>query len=90
MRNIFLNVTNISYSVSSAFSTVTTNNIHTLVNGVDISSTATFTGNNTNWNVSVPCPQNQLITLVINATDANRSVQQYHRRPLTPSARIIL
>lgn len=69
--NIFLNVTNITFSVSSAFSTVASNNIHTLVNGVDISSGETFTGNNTNWNVSVPCPQNQLITLVINATDAN-------------------
>jgi hypothetical protein len=69
--NIFLNVTNITYSVSSAFSTVATNNIHTLVNGVDISSSATYSGNNTNWSVSVPCPQNQLITLVINATSAN-------------------
>ena len=69
--NIFLNVTNITYSVSSAFSTVATNNIHTLVNGADISSSATYSGNNTNWSVSVPCPQNQLITLVINAKDAN-------------------
>ena len=69
--NIFLNVTDITYSVSSAFSTVASNNIHTLVNGVDISSSATYSGNNTNWSVSVPCPQNQLITLVINAKDAN-------------------
>jgi hypothetical protein len=69
--NIFLNVTNITYSVSSEFSTVATNNIHTLANGVDISSFATYSGNNTNWSVSVPCPQNQLITLVITAKDAN-------------------
>jgi len=69
--NIFLNVTNITFSVSSAFSTVASNNIHALVNGVDITSKATFTGNNTNWNVSLPCPQNQLIALVINAADAN-------------------
>jgi hypothetical protein len=69
--NIFLNVTNITFSVNSAFSTVASNNIHALVNGVDITSGATFTGNNTSWNVSVPCPQNQLITLLINATDAN-------------------
>lgn len=69
--NIFLNVTNITFSVGSAFSTVATNKIHTLANGVDISSSATYTGNNTNWNVSIPCPQNQLITLLINVTDAN-------------------
>jgi len=69
--NIFLNITNITFSVGSAFSTVASNNIHALANGVDITSGATFTGNNTNWNVSIPCPQNQLITLVINATDAN-------------------
>jgi hypothetical protein len=69
--NIFLSVTDITCSVSSAFSTVATNNIHTLINGVDVSSSATYSGNNTNWSVSVPCPQNQLITLVINAQDAN-------------------
>ena len=69
--NIFLNVTNITFSVSSASSTVASSNIHILVNGVDITSAATFTGNTTSWNVSVPCPQNQLINLVINATDAN-------------------
>ena len=68
--NIFLNVTNITFSVSSADSTVASNNIHALVNGVDLISGATFTGNNTSWNVSLPCPQNQLITLVITAQDA--------------------
>ena len=39
--NIFLNVTNISFSVNSAFSTVSSNNIHALVNGVDMISGAT-------------------------------------------------
>lgn len=69
--NIFLNVTNITFSAGSTFSTVATNNIHVLINGVDVTSGATFMGNNTNWNVSLPSPQNQLITLLINATDAN-------------------
>ncbi len=69
--NIFLNVTNITFSVNSAFSTIASNNIHILANGVDLSSKATFSGNNTNLNVSVPCPQNQLINLVINVSDAN-------------------
>jgi hypothetical protein len=69
--NIFLNVTDITYSVSSAFSTVATNKIHTIINGSDVSATASYSGNNTNWNVSVPCPQNQLMTVTINATDAS-------------------
>jgi hypothetical protein len=69
--DIFLDVTNIMFSVSSAFSTVATSNIQVLVNGLDYSSGETFTGNNTNWGVSVACPQNELITLVINAKDAN-------------------
>jgi hypothetical protein len=68
--NIFLNVPNITFSVNSTFSTVTTNNIHAYVNGVDMASKATFTGNNTSWNVSLPAPQNQLISLMITATDA--------------------
>ena len=41
-----------------------------MVNGVDISSSASITGNNKNWNVSVPCPQNELINLAISAKDA--------------------
>lgn len=68
--NIFLNVPNITYTVSSAFSTVSTNNIQTLINGVDVSASASYSGNNTSWSVSVPCPQNELMTLVINAKDA--------------------
>ena len=69
--NIFLTVPNITFSVSSKFSTISTGNIHTVVNGVDISASASYTGNNTNWNVSVPCPQNKFITLTVIATDAN-------------------
>lgn len=70
--NIFLtNIPTISYSVGSAFSTVASSDIHTFINGVDFSPSATITGNNTSWNVSLPCPQNQLINLVITAKDAN-------------------
>jgi hypothetical protein len=68
--NIFLNVPNITFTVTSMSSTVPANNVRIFVNGTDISSSAGFTGNNTNWNVSVPCPQNQLINLLITATDA--------------------
>ncbi len=69
--NIFLtNVANITFSVGSTFSTVTTNNIHTFINGVDVSSKVSYTGNNTNWSASLACPQNQLINLLITAKDA--------------------
>jgi hypothetical protein len=68
---VFFTNTTITFSVSSHFSTVASANIHTMVNGVDLSSSATYSGNNTNWSVSVPCPQNQIINLAINATDAN-------------------
>jgi hypothetical protein len=68
--NIFLNVTDITYSVVSHFSTVAQSAIQTLINGVDVSSTGTYTGANTNWSVSVPCPQNEIVNMTINVKDA--------------------
>ena len=66
--NVFLG-TNITFTVSSISSTIATNNVQILLNGVPAS--ATFTGNNTNWNVSIPVPlKNQIQTLVVNAKDA--------------------
>jgi hypothetical protein len=70
-NNIFLHVTNITYSVSSSFSTVAQSNIHTILNGVDVSSSVTYTGGNTDWSAKVPCPQNTINTLTITAKDAN-------------------
>jgi hypothetical protein len=69
--NIFLTVPNITFTVTSTNSTVPASNVHILVNGTDIASHASFTGNNTAWNISVPSPQNQLVNLVITALDAN-------------------
>ncbi|MGH7953322.1 MAG: hypothetical protein ACREFE_15610, partial [Limisphaerales bacterium] len=69
--NTYINAANITFSVSSAGSTIATNKIQTLLNGTDISSSETFTGNNMNWSVSIPVPQNQILTMVIKATDAN-------------------
>jgi hypothetical protein len=69
--NIFVNTNKISFSVSSLTSTIATNKVQTLLNGIDISSSSTFTGNNTNWNASVSVPPNQILTLVVNATDNN-------------------
>jgi hypothetical protein len=69
--NIFLTgISNITFTVGSHSSTVAQNKIQTLINGVDVSSQVSYTGNNTSWNATLACPQNQLITLTINATDA--------------------
>ena len=72
--NAFVNTTTLTFSVSSSSSTIATSKIQTLLNGADISSLATYTAvgtGNTNWTVSVPVPQDQTLTLAINATDAN-------------------
>jgi len=69
--NVFLNAPDITFTVGSYFSTIASNNIQILVDGINVSSEATITGNNTNWSVSLPCPQNQIVSLTITATDAN-------------------
>ena len=71
ITNTFVNTTNITFSVSTSSSIIPTANVTTLLNGLNMSSTATFTGNNTNWTVSLPLPQNQVLTLYISARDAN-------------------
>jgi hypothetical protein len=66
--------TNITFTVSSLSSTVATNNVHTYLNGTDFSSSQTFTGNSSNWTVTVPLslPANQVNqTFRISVTDSN-------------------
>ncbi|MGA2869928.1 MAG: hypothetical protein ABSF34_12320, partial [Verrucomicrobiota bacterium] len=48
-QNVFVDAPNITFNVSSVTSTVATSGIQTLLNGVNVSSTASFTWNNTNW-----------------------------------------
>lgn len=66
----------ITFSVSSISSTVATADILTFINGVNVSASATYSGYNTNWSVSVPCPQNEIINLVINVEDALGATNQ--------------
>jgi hypothetical protein len=47
----FVNSPNVTFSVSSFTSTLSTNKIHAYLNGVSVPET--FTGNNTNWSVTV-------------------------------------
>ena len=67
-------ISNLTFSVFSLTSVITTNHIYTYLNGQNVSSTATYTAvgvGNTNWTVSVPVQPNQVLNLVIGATDAN-------------------
>ncbi|HTV63466.1 MAG TPA: hypothetical protein VMH30_12945 [Verrucomicrobiae bacterium] len=70
-QTVFVNAPNVTFTVTSSSSTIATNNVQTFLNGVNVSSSEVFTGNDTNWNVSVPIPSNQLLTMEINAADAN-------------------
>ena len=66
-------ISNVTYSVYSLTSFITTNQIYTYLNGQNVSSTATYTmvgAGNTNWTVSVPVQQNQVYSLVLGAVDA--------------------
>jgi len=74
--DVFLTNEDITFSVSSVSSTIAQSDIQTLVNGVDVSSSETITGFDTDWNVSLPCPQNQLINLAINVKDASGLTNQ--------------
>jgi hypothetical protein len=69
--NEFLSVPGtVSFSVSSLISTLSQNNIHAWVNGNPVSET--FTGNNTNWNVTFPISGSNLIqSFTISAVDNN-------------------
>ena len=69
--NEFLSVPGtISFSVSSLVSTLSQSNIHVWVNGNPVSET--FTGENTNWNVTFPISgANQIQSFTISAVDNN-------------------
>ena len=51
-QNVFVSAPNVTFSVSSFTSTIATNHVHAYFNGVSVPET--FTGNDTNWSVSVP------------------------------------
>ena len=69
VSNIFVSSPTLTFTVNSSTSTIKTNNIHVSFNGTDATSKETFTGTSTSWNVSVPLPSNQIISMIISATD---------------------
>jgi hypothetical protein len=60
----------LTFTVSSAVSTVSTNNIRVTLNGVNVSSQLAFTGSATNWLVGLPLAQQGSYSITITATDA--------------------
>ena len=66
----FQNTNLLTFTVSSAVSTVSTNNIQVTLNGTSVSSQLTFTGSATNWQVGLPLSQQGSYAMTITATDA--------------------
>lgn len=66
----FQTTNSLTFTVSSSVSTVSSNNIRVMLNGVNVSSQLAFTGSPTNWTVSLPLPQQNVYTCSITATDA--------------------
>ena len=69
--------TNLTFTVSSSASTVAASNIVVTLNGSAVP--ATVTGVNTNWNVSIALPQNQVLSMAISAKDARGVDRHAHR-----------
>ena len=60
----------LSFNVSSSLSTISQNNIQVTLNGVNVSSLLTSSGNSTNLAVNVPLSSQGYYTVTITATDA--------------------
>ena len=65
----FQSTNQLTFTVKSALSTVSTNAIQVTLNGINVSSQLAFTGSATNWLVSLPLSQGSY-TCTITATDA--------------------
>ncbi|EEF57883.1 hypothetical protein, partial [Pedosphaera parvula] len=70
----YQNTNKLAFTVTSANSTVSSNNVHVTLNGADVSSQLVFSGNSSSWNVTLPLAQG-VYNAVITATDANSRVQ---------------
>ncbi|HKI68556.1 MAG TPA: discoidin domain-containing protein, partial [Verrucomicrobiae bacterium] len=63
---------NFSFTVSSATSTIPTNGVQLILNGIDVSPDLVFSGSPTDWNVTFPDLQpNRFYSATIKLTDAN-------------------
>jgi hypothetical protein len=73
----FQNSNSLSFTVTSALSTVSTSDIHVTLNGANVSSQLAFTGSATNWQVSLPLSQQGSYAVTITATDAAGHSRSY-------------
>jgi len=61
----------LTFTVSSTVTTIPTNGVQVIVNGIDVSSQLQFTGSPMNWNISFSgLLPNQFYSVTINVTDA--------------------
>jgi hypothetical protein len=67
----------LAFGVTSQLSTVSPNNIQVTLNGINVSSQLSVSGNSTNWSVSLPLSQQAYYSLVITATDAAGHANTY-------------
>ena len=72
----FQSTNQLTFTVKSALSTVTTNGIQVTLNGINVSSQLAFTGSATNWQVSLPLSQGSY-TCTITVTDAAGHSQSF-------------
>jgi hypothetical protein len=73
----FQNTNVLAFTVTSALSTVSKNNIQVTLNGNNVSSQLVFSGSTTNWAITLPLPQQALYNVVITATDAAGHANTY-------------
>ena len=60
----------LTFGISSQLSTISQNNVQVILNGLNVSSQLSFSGNSTNWTVSLPLASQGIYTATITATDA--------------------
>ena len=70
----------LTFGVSSQLSTISQGNVQVILNGVNVSSQLSFSGNSTNWTVSAPLPQQTVYSVVITVTDAAGRSQTYSEK----------
>jgi hypothetical protein len=73
----FQNTNVLAFTVTSALSTVSKNNVQVTLNGNNVSSQLVFSGSSTDWAITLPLPQQELYNVIITATDAAGHANTY-------------
>jgi hypothetical protein len=73
----FETTNSLTFTVSSALSTVSQNNVQVMLNGANVSSQLVFNGSTTNWAVTLPLSMQAFYTATITATDGAGNSNSY-------------